>query len=261
MTRKSTLRLALIQAELHWEKPAENRSKFESLIRSVAGSSDLVILPEMFSTGFTMKPGNVDVSESEKTRQWMLELAKDTETLIVGSIAFAENSRYYNRLIAAFPGGQYHKYDKRHTFTLAGEDKVYEAGTERLEFEYMGFRICPLVCYDLRFPVWSRNTRDYDLLLYVANWPLQRVAAWDALLKARAIENMAYVAGVNRVGEDGGGYAYNGHSAVYDMLGEQLCFRGNTEGIVQVGISKTSLSETREKFRFLQDRDRFTLES
>lgn len=260
MTKTAILNLALLQTELHWENPAANRSKFETLIRKLSSSTDVAVLPEMFSTGFTMNPENVDDSEGGKTREWMLALAKETNMLLIGSTVFAEKGNYFNRLFAAFPDGRCLQYDKRHTFTLAGEDQVYEAGSERLEFEYKGFRICPLICYDLRFPVWSRNTNDYDLLLYVANWPLQRVAAWDALLKARAIENMAYVAGVNRVGEDGGGYAYNGHTAVYDMLGEQLCFRGDSEGVLEVQLSRDTLLETRKKFRFLQDRDRFTLE-
>lgn len=191
----------------------------------------------------------------------MLRMASASGKLLIGSTVFSEKGKHYNRLYAAYPNGDCFSYDKKHTFTLAGEDQVYESGKERLEIEYKGFRICPLICYDLRFPVWSRNTTDYDLLIYVANWPSPRTAAWDTLLKARAIENMAYVAGVNRVGTDGAGLSYSGHSAVYDMLGEQLCLRGATPGDLHVIIRKDMLNDARAKFKFLQDRDRFTLES
>ncbi len=257
---KQELGICLIQSELVWEDPGKNRAYFEKRIKHLGEETDLVMLPEMFTSGFTMNPSTMKASEGVKTRTWMLLQAEESGKAILGSTVYEEEGDFYNRLFVAFPDGTYKQYDKRHTFTLAGEHEVYQAGKERLEFEYKGFRICPLICYDLRFPVWSRNTSDYDLLIYVANWPSARVSAWDTLLKARAIENMAYVAGVNRVGEDGGGYHYSGHSAVYDMFGEQLCFRGHSEGELKVRLEKEGLQEARRKFKFLQDRDRFSLE-
>ena len=251
---------ALVQSELVWENPKENRQYFTELLKPLAGSVDLIVLPEMFTTGFTMNPQNIGLEEGRRTLDWMLEQASRANAALTGSTVYHEKGRYYNRLIFAMPDGTYEFYDKRHTFTLAGEDKVYTRGTDRIQIDFRGFTFCPLVCYDLRFPVWSRNTDGYDVLIYVANWPSPRVSAWDALLRARAIENMSYVLGVNRIGSDPNSLTYSGHTAAYDPLGNRLAFTEQAE-ILRVTLSKPHLKETRDSLRFLQDRDRFSLES
>lgn len=251
---------ALLQSTLVWEDPEENLRRFSRLIRPLAGTVDLIVLPEMFTTGFTMNPQRIPPEADKRTLDWMLEQAEATRAAVVGSSITRENGQVFNRLTFAMPGGDYRVYDKRHTFTLAGEDKVYARGTERLLLEFRGFVFCPLICYDLRFPVWSRNTSGYDVLIYVANWPSPRVSAWDALLRARAIENMSYVLGVNRVGADPNDLTYSGHSAAYDSLGNRLAF-SEKEEILKVTLHKTHLEQTREALRFLDDRDHFTLES
>jgi predicted amidohydrolase len=251
---------ALVQSELVWENPAENRRHFADLLRPLAGSVDLIVLPEMFTTGFTMNPQNIPTEEGQRTLDWMLEQASLANAALTGSIVFPEGGRHYNRLVFAMPDGTYEQYDKRHTFTLAGEDRVYTRGTGRLQVDFRGFTFCPLICYDLRFPVWSRNTEGYDVLIYVANWPSPRVFAWDTLLQARAIENMSYVLGVNRVGTDPNSLSYSGHTAAYDSLGNCLAFSEGEE-ILRVSLSKSHLKTTRDSLRFLQDRDRFSLES
>lgn len=252
------LKVALIQTTLFWEDPQANRDTFYEKIKVVSNEVDLIVLPEMFHSGFTMSPNHMNNSEGEKSLEWMLQIAKQEQKALTGSIPFYEKGSYFNRLFFVEPNGTYHQYDKRHTFTLAGESEVYEGGKKRLILEYMGFRICPLICYDLRFPVWARNTEDYDVLLYVANWPKTRIYAWDTLLAARAIENMSYCIGVNRIGSDDGGYEYTGHSAVYDSLGKALVF-SDEDTILYATLDKAHLNETREKLKFLQDRDRFNL--
>ncbi|QBA65183.1 amidohydrolase [Muriicola soli] len=256
---ETNLKIALVQSSIFWHQPEENRTHFTEIIRNLTRAADLVILPEMFSTGFTMTPSEIDQKEGNKTLEWMKSLALETKMAITGSIAFFEGGSYTNRLFFVKPNGSFEYYDKRHTFTLAGEQLSYSAGKKRVIIDYGGFRICPMICYDLRFPVWSRNTEAYDLLLFVANWPQPRVSAWDALLRARAIENMAYCIGVNRIGNDPNGHNYNGHSACYDALGEQLVF-SEKEEVLFVEISKTHLTEAREKLRFLDDRDSFILQ-
>ncbi len=254
------LNIAFIQANLNWEYSEANRDLFSKEIDKVSSNTDLIILPEMFTTGFSMNAENLAEPTDGPSLEWMREKAKLKSSAITGSVIITENGNYYNRLFFVFPDGSYKLYDKRHTFTLAKEDETYTAGTERLIVDYKGWKICPLVCYDLRFPVWSRNTEDYDLLIYVANWPEKRVNAWDALLKARAIENMAYCIGLNRTGTDGDGYVYNGHSAAYDYLGKELTEPNlEKEFIKEVTLEKESLYETRSKLKFLQDRDKFTL--
>ncbi len=254
----SELKLALIQSHLVWENPEANRTLFSEKIDSVSHDVDLIVLPEMFSTGFTMTPQNVNSNEGIKTVEWMQKKSKEKNAAIVGSIVFFEDGKYYNKLHFVEPDGGLNVYDKKHTFTLAGEDKVYEAGEKKVLIEYKGFKLCPLICYDLRFPVWARNVENYDVLIYVANWPKQRIQAWDALLRARAIENMAYCVGVNRIGTDGLGYEYSGHSAAYDVLGNQIAF-SEKEEILYVMLEKEHIASTREKLRFLDDRDEFNL--
>lgn len=214
----------------------------------------------MFTTGFTMNASTLFEESEGETLQWMLSEAKQKNAAITGSIIIRENDHFYNRLFFVQPDGSYQCYDKRHTFTLAGEHKIFASGDKRLFIDYKGWKICPLICYDLRFPVWARNTIDYDVLIYVANWPSKRIAAWDALLKARAIENMSYCIGVNRVGLDGNGHEYTGHSAIYDVLGDQLSSEDfEVEFSETVVLSKIDLKKYRKHLQFLNDRDAFTL--
>lgn len=253
------MKIAIIQAPLVWENPEKNRKYFEEKIKSIQEEIDLVVLPEMFSTGFTMHPENVSETMDGETLSLLKSLAKAKNTAITGSLIIRENGKFYNRLVFVFSSGEIRSYDKRHLFSLAGEEKIYASGTEKLIVEYKGWKICPLVCYDLRFPVFSRNVEDYDLLLYVANWPTQRIQAWDILLKARAVENMAYVIGVNIIGIDGNNHAYSGHSQVVDFLGNYLLEPQISEEIVIVDLDKNKMLEARQKLGFLKDRDTFSL--
>lgn len=253
------LKIALVQSSLVWENPEQNRNNFSKKITLISSDSDLIILPEMFTTGFTMRPQNIAIEEGQLTLNWMIQKANEKQSVIIGSIPFYEDGNYTNSLFFVQPDGSYQRYDKRHTFTLAGESDIYKAGTKKLIVEYKGFKICPLVCYDLRFPVWARNVENYDVLLYVANWPKPRITAWDTLIKARAIENMAFCVGVNRIGKDEMGHEYSGHSAVYDALGAQLAFSEKEETIYTV-LQKDHIISVREKLKFLADRDVFTLE-
>ncbi|NND88532.1 MAG: amidohydrolase [Flavobacteriaceae bacterium] len=260
MTNSDTLRVTLIQTELVWEDPTTNRECFSQRLSTLKEDTDLIILPEMFTTGFTMNPENLAERSDGESVRWMQEHAIKYKAAITGSVIIEENGDYFNRLFFVFPDGSYEKYDKKHTFTLAGEDKVYQAGKDRLIVNYKGWRICPLVCYDLRFPVWSRNTDNYDVLIYVANWPSKRVGAWDALLKARAIENMSYAIGVNRIGSDGNDHPYSGHSAVYDALGECISTSPFESDFMEtISLERSHLKSHREHLQFLQDRDHFTL--
>lgn len=254
------LHVALVQTSLVWQDPTANRNFFAAKLEELKGPVDLIILPEMFTSGFTMNPGAIPIGEGQKTLDWMQAQAKKHQAAILGSIVFTTaDNLHCNRLFFVGSDGELEQYDKRHTFTLAGEDKEYQAGQERLIFNYKGFRICPMICYDLRFPVWSRNTENYDILIYVANWPAPRIGAWDALLRARAIENMAYCLGVNRVGSDQNGHKYTGHSAAYDCLGNTMVF-SKEEEILQTVLNKEHLQLNRDKLQFLKDRDNFTLE-
>jgi len=255
-----TLKIALVQSSLIWENPELNRVEFTKKIKEISSETDVIILPEMFTTGFTMSPENISEIEGLKTLEWMRERALEKNAAIVGSIVFTENGSNYNRLFFVEPDGSSTSYNKRHTFTLAGENLKYVAGNDRVLINFRGFVFSPMVCYDLRFPVWSRNTDGYDVLIYVANWPEPRIQAWDTLLKARAIENMSYSIGVNRVGFDEKGLQYSGHSSAYDSLGNQLAF-SDKEEILNVVISKEHLIKTRNKLRFLEDRDQFNLKS
>lgn len=259
MKSSDLLTISLIQTSLHWHDRAKNLEELSYKIQAVSQPTDLVILPEMFTSGFTMEPAEVAEFMDGETVAWMLDLAKRKNTAICGSIVITDgNNNYYNRFLFVEANGNISYYDKKHTFTLAGEDKVYKAGDSQTIIEYKGWKIYPLICYDLRFPVWSRNAFDYDLLLYVANWPEPRVNAWDALLKARAIENMACCVGVNRIGKDANGHNYVGHSAVYDSLGKTLFFTDKEESAT-LTLSKSDMQANREKLRFLEDRDKFTL--
>jgi len=253
------MKISLIQTSLIWENPKANRDNFEMLINSIQETTDIIILPEMFATGFTMKPEDVAETMDGETIQWMKDMAAAKDCAVTGSLVIEENGNYYNRLLFVLPNGEIKTYDKRHLFSLAGEDKAYTAGADRLIINYRGWKISAFVCYDLRFPVFSRNTEDIDLMLYVANWPAPRVTAWDTLLKARAIENMCCVAGVNRIGQDNNGHNYLGHSQVFDELGANVLEPSESEGVFIVKLDKESLLETRKKFGFLNDRDGFSL--
>lgn len=253
------MKIALIQAPLVWENPEENRKYFEDKINSIQEEIDLVVLPEMFSTGFTMHPENVAETMKGKTIALLKSLAKGKNIAITGSLIIRENGKFYNRLVFVFPSGEIRNYDKRHLFSLAGEEKVYASGTEKLIVEYKGWKICPLVCYDLRFPVFSRNVEEYDLLIYVANWPEERIQAWDILLKARAVENICYTIGINRIGEDGNNHPYSGHSQVVDFLGNYIFEPQLSEEIFIVDLDKNKMLKTRQKLGFLNDKDSFSL--
>lgn len=256
---QNELKVALIQSDLVWENPEENRNHFTSKIESISESVDLIILPEMFTSGFTMNAKIVAETMNGKTINWLKHLASKKDVAITGSLVISENNNYYNRSVFVHPNGRIDTYDKRHTFTLAGEHKVYTAGTSKRIIDYKSWKICPLICYDLRFPVWARNTNDYDVLIYVANWPKPRISAWDALLKARAIENMSYCIGVNRIGQDDSGHEYPGHSACYDILGEKLTdSHPNEESVKILTLEKSPIEKYRNKLNFLNDRDSFT---
>ena len=253
------MKIALIQTELSWENPNENKALLQEKINAISQYVDLIVLPEMFTSGFTMNPKNIAQSMQGEAISWLKETAKDKDCAVTGSLVIEENGNYFNRLVFVFPSGEIQTYDKRHLFTLAGEDKVYTSGEDKLIVEYKGFKICPLICYDLRFPVFARNVEEYDVLIYVANWPKPRVNAWDILLKARAVENMSYVIGVNRVGLDDNNHEYVGHSQAVDFLGNYIQEPQEIEGVFIVELDKNELIETRQKLNFLNDRDEFKL--
>lgn len=253
------MKIALIQSDLAWENIDLNLKNFEEKINLVTSDTDLIVLPEMFTTGFTMNPENVAEPENGKAVSWLVETAKQKQTAITGSLVIHENGKYFNRLFFVFPDGNYQMYDKRHLFSLAKEDKKYTSGKDKLIVEYKGWKICPLVCYDLRFPVFSRNTEDYDLLIYVANWPKSRIDAWDILLKARAVENVVYTIGLNRVGTDQNQNEYSGHSQIVDYLGKHIIEPQISEDIFYAILEKEPQNEIRQKLGFLNDRDDFII--
>lgn len=261
---KEELNLALIQADILWEDIEGNLQRFREKISSIKGA-DLILLPELFSTGFSMTATRLAEDMNGPTVQWMGEMAHLSGAVISGSLVIREGEKIYNRLVWMPPGGNLRTYDKKHLFTLAGEEAHFDAGEDKLIVDLYGWKICPLICYDLRFPVWSRNTMrsgspDYDLLLYVASWPEVRTFAWEQLLIARAIENQAYCVGLNRVGNDPSGHTYKGMSVVRDPLGEVV---GNTleykEQILQLKLSAPHLDAIRKKISFLPDQDPFSL--
>ena len=253
-----TLQLALIQADLAWEDKATNLQFFEDEIGKI--KADIIFLPEMFTTGFSMKPEAFAEEMDGQSVNWMKTQASKSNAVITGSIIIEDNGNYYNRLVWAQPNGEIITYNKRHLFSYAGEEKHYKAGSDRLIINYKGWKIFPQVCYDLRFPVWSRNNLDYDLAFYVANWPERRSYPWTTLLKARAIENQCFLVGLNRVGDDGNGVSHSGDSMVIDPLGEPKasCTPGKVETLL-VEVSKEELDKVRNRFRFLADRDDFEL--
>ena len=255
----SSLRVSIVQADLAWHDAAANRQHFSTQLNGLAGKTDLVVLPEMFTTGFSMDaPALAEVMDGPSV-VWLREQASRLQAAICGSLIIKADEDYVNRFLFVEPDGSLQSYDKRHLFRLAGEHQHYAAGNERLIIDYRSFRLCPQVCYDLRFPVWSRNRGDYDLLLYVANWPSPRHFAWETLIRARAIENLSFVAAVNRSGQDGNGHAYSGGSAVVDYLGATLADLGDQEGVATVTLSLDDLKKFRERFAFHLDADSFEL--
>jgi omega-amidase len=253
------MKISIIQASLHWQNKAKNLQSFAEKLLPLKGETDIIVLPEMFSTGFSMQAETLAETMNGTTFQWMKTQANFLQSVVVGSFICIENNQYFNRLIWVQPDGIYHQYDKRHLFSLAGEDKYFTAGTHRKIIEYKGFRFCPFVCYDLRFPVWSRNDNAYDVLIYVANWPVPRVHHWDALLQARAIENQAFTIGVNIFGEDGNGLKYSGHSSIYDYAGTLLYKICDREDIASTELSLEALNVYRNRFGFLKDQDTFEI--
>jgi omega-amidase len=253
--------VSMVQANLQWQDAAANRATLDRCLSQISISTDLIVLPEMFTTGFSMDAVTLAETMDGPTVAWMRQHAATHEAIITGSLIIAENGQYFNRLLWVRPDGSLSHYDKRHLFTMAGEQHTYTAGSTQLIEEWRGWRICPLVCYDLRFPVWSRNqaTQPYDLLLYVANWPAVRRNAWITLLRARAIENLSYVLGVNRVGQDGLGHDYAGDSALLDMRGEYLLQAGNLHSCITRTLRRQDLEDFRTKFPALNDADAFTL--
>lgn len=253
------LHIALLQSDLIWHNPKANQAQFSQSIVSLTKKINLIVLPEMWATGFSMTPQEVAESMDGSSVQWMQHTAKTYNTAVCGSLAIKEGDSFFNRFIFAYPNGTLNTYDKVHPYTPSGESKLYKAGKESMLIEYAGFRIRPLVCYDLRFPVFARNTDNYDLLLCVANWPAPRTQAWNALLRARAIENMAYCIGVNRTGKDAYRLNYSGASAAYNALGDELIFLDTETEIGLVSIDLKELHAVREKLPFLNDRDPFIL--
>ena len=257
---ENNLKIALVQTNNVWENRPQNLQNLSLKIDIIHESVDIIVLPELFSTGFTMNTKSVSETMQGDSVSWMLDKAKEKSCVVLGSLIISDDDKIYNRLVVAFPQGELKHYDKRHLFSYAGEEKVFSAGSKKMIFEYKGFKICPLVCYDLRFPVWARNTEEIDILIYVANWPNARIFAWDTLLKARAIENLCYVIGVNRVGVDNNNLVYTGHSAVIDTLGETILdFKEGQENVKTIILEKKHITKTRNKLRFLDDRDIFEI--
>jgi predicted amidohydrolase len=250
------LNVALIQAQLHWENIEANLEMFDAQIEAMAGPCDLIVLPEMFSTGFSMSAERLAEPMSGKAVAWMQAKARSLSSVVTGSLIISQSGNYYNRLVWARPDGSLATYDKKHLFRYAGEEKVYTAGGDRITMKLKGWRVRPFICYDLRFPIWCRNLDlAYDLALFVANWPAGRSAHWRKLLVARAIENQSYVVGVNRVGIDGKGHAYDGASAIINPLGETV-FEAADQAIIQsAALSRQQLTDYRRKFPAWKDAD------
>ncbi|HET6245404.1 MAG: amidohydrolase [Bacteroidetes bacterium] len=254
------LKISLVQTDLHWENPEKNLLMLSELIAMDKANVDLIVLPEMFNTGFTMKSALFAEEMNGNTMQWMRNTANEKNCVITGSLIIKENENYYNRLIWMQPNGDFHSYDKRHLFRMAGENDNFTAGRERLIVHLKGWKICPLICYDLRFPVWSRNKNDYDLLIYIANWPEKRSYAWKNLLIARGIENIAYVAAVNRVGADDSEMMYSGDSSILDFTGNYIAssIPYKTE-VITIELSFEELEVFRQNFPAHLDADEFEI--
>jgi omega-amidase len=254
------LTITLIQTELHWEDVAANLRRFDRLIDSLQVATDLIVLPEMFTTGFSMNADALAEDMNGRTVAWLRNTARHTAAAVIGSIIVADNGRFYNRLCWADPNGEVANYDKKHLFRYAGEDKVYTAGSASLLVELNGWKIRPFVCYDLRFPAWTRNVNStYDLALFVANWPQRRAEHWKLLLQARAIENQTYVIGVNRIGTDGNGLYHSGDSSVIDPVGNILFRSAHAPCVFTLPLERGRLDDYRQSFPAWKDADQFLL--
>jgi omega-amidase len=261
----STLTITTIQTNLFWEDKRANLQMLEEKITSLSTKTEIVVLPEMFSTGFSMQPQLFAEKKDGETVEWMKRVSKENSVILTGSLIIEDEGKYYNRLIWMLPNGQFGHYDKRHLFAYAGEHEHYTSGNKRLIASVKGWKINLQVCYDLRFPVWSRqqtenNTPEYDVLIYVANWPEKRSHAWKTLLCARAMENQCYVIGVNRVGKDGNNIYHSGNTLVIDPLGQVLYHMADEEDINTITLSKEKLDEVRTRFPFWKDGDGFTIQ-
>jgi predicted amidohydrolase len=254
------LRVSIVQNDLVWENIPANLASFDELLKDIHETTDIIILPEMFTTGFSNNAKNLAVTMDSEPVQWMQRNANSKNAMLCGSMIIVENEQYFNRLICSFPDGTLAHYDKRHLFSLMHENENYSAGNSKLIIEFRGWKITPLICYDLRFPVWCRNTEMADLMIFVANWPEKRNYHWTTLLKARAIENQCYLAGVNRIGLDNKGNSHRGESAVYDFWGKEIILAENLRCTRTVTLSKTKLEEHRARFAFWKDSDTFNIE-
>ncbi len=257
---KDLLKVALIQTDIFWENPEANRASLEEKICQIAQKIDLIILPEMFTTGFSVENSPITEPPNHTTTKWMKQIAQRISSAICGTIPINENGHVYNRFLFVIPDGTVQSYDKKHLFRIGTESRFFSEGKSRVNIEYKGWKICPQICYDLRFPVWSINKNlQYDLLIYVASWPDARLNAWDTLLKARAIENQSYVLGVNRIGKDGAGLSYSGHSTGVDPLGVNINPLSEKDDIIVLEIDKNKLNTFREKYPFYKDGDNFEI--
>lgn len=254
------MKVALLQAPLKWEDVQTNMAYFKDKLEQIQEGTNLVVLPEMFTSGFSMNPEMAYTTMDSSIIVCLQEICRRKQFALSGSLIVLQDGKYYNRMLFIYPNGEIKHYDKRHLFSLAGEQNVYTKGKDRLIVEYMGWRICPLVCYDLRFPAYARNLNEqYDLLIYVASWPDQRIYAWDCLVKARAIENMSYLVAVNRCGTDENDNVYSGHSQVLDYLGKPLQEPLHGECIVYTTLDLEKQQKARNRFGFLKDADSFTM--
>ncbi len=254
---KNILKIAICSLNVAWQNKAKNFAEIESLTQAV--NADIILLPEMFATGFSMDPVKIAEAADGESISFMKRLANKHDAAVCGSVAYKEKADYCNRLFWVSPDGACQYYDKRHLFSYAHEDQFYSSGKTKLIVEYAGWKLCPLICYDLRFPVWSRNVENYDLLIYIANWPAAREDSWRTLLKARAIENMAFTAGVNRSGKDGNNLQYSGFSTVFDGLGKTCAHQSLNPSVDIFSLDKSVLAKQRLHYGFLNDRDDFTV--
>jgi len=257
------LKVALIQTDLYWENIEANLAMLEEKIWRISNEPDLIVLPEMFSTGFTMNANSLAEPMNSKTFRWMKQMAAQTKAVICGSYIVRENNKFFNRLVWMQPDGNHLQYDKRHLFRMGNEHEVFTAGSKKINPVLKGWKVMPLICYDLRFPIWSRQSSnenfEYDLIIYVASWPERRAIVWNTLLKARAMENLAYSIGVNRTGIDGAGLTYAGESVVNDPKGEVLAYQIKEEAILEATLSASELMDYRSKFPANRDADEFRI--
>ena len=262
---ESKLKLVALQLDLIWEQAEKNRSQISRLLDQYQAEADLIVLPETFTTGFSMQPGPVSEGTDGPTLRWMQKLAEERKAIVMGSMITHEGDKYFNRMLVVNSAGLLTHYDKRHLFRMAGENASFSEGKKKVIFNCKGWKVCPMICYDLRFPVWSRNRNlgggqmEYDLLLYVANWPAPRAHHWQSLLKARAIENQAYVAGVNRVGKDQNGLQYSGNSMILNHFGEVIASRSGQPGILAAELESQPMTNYRSSFPIWQDADHFSI--